>query len=54
MNFSEDPSGDGEDNADEEDNVDGWTDVRDGLLSEEREALDKTLQPVRLVSAKAS
>ena len=36
----EDPPGDGEDDADEEDNVD---DVRDGLSSEEREALDESL-----------
>jgi len=49
----EDLSGDGDDDADE-DNVDGWTDVRDGLSSEEREALDESLQPVRLVLAKAS
>ena len=47
----EDPSGDGEDDADEED---GWTDVHDGLSSEEREALDESLQPVCLVLAKAS
>jgi len=50
----EDPSGDGEDDADEEDNVDGWTDVCDGLSSEEREALDESLQPVHLVLAKVS
>lgn len=50
----EDPSGDGEDDADEDDNVDGWTDVRDELSSEEREVLDESLQPVRLVLAKAS
>ena len=50
----EDPSGDGEDDADEDDNVDGWTDVHDGLLREEREVLDKSLQPVCLVLAKAS
>jgi len=49
----EEPSGDGEDDEDE-DNVDGWTDVRDGLSSEEREALDESLQPVRLVLVKAS
>jgi hypothetical protein len=51
----EDTSGDGEDDADEDDNVDGWTDVHDGLSSEEREALDeRSLQPVCLVLAKAS
>ena len=50
----EDPSSDGEDDADEEDNVDGWTDVHDGLSSGEREALDESLQPVCLVLAKAS
>jgi len=53
LNFGITTSGDGEDDADEEDNVDGWTDVRDGLSSEKREALDKSLQPVRLVLAKA-
>ena len=47
-------SGDGEEDADEEDNVDGWTDVCDGLSSEEIEALDKSLQPVHLVLVKAS
>lgn len=31
-------SGDGEDDADEEDNVDGWIDDHDGLSSNEREA----------------
>jgi hypothetical protein len=46
--------GDGEDGADKEDNVDGWTDVHDGLLSEERAALDESLQPVCLVLAKTS
>lgn len=51
---SENPSGDGENDADEEDNTDGLTDVRDGLSSVEREALDESLQPVRLVLVKAS
>ena len=45
----EDPSGDGEDDADEDNNVDGWADVCDGLLSREREVLDESLQPVHLV-----
>ncbi|KIM36076.1 hypothetical protein M413DRAFT_46004, partial [Hebeloma cylindrosporum] len=43
-------NGSGEDNdEDEDDNTDGWTDVREELSDEEREALDKSLQPVRLV-----
>ena len=50
----EDLSGDGEDDADKDDNVDGWTDVCDGLSREKREVLDESLQLVRLVLAKAS
>jgi len=50
----EDVSSYGEDDADEDDNVDGWTDVHDGLSSEESKVLDKSLQLVHLVLAKAS
>jgi hypothetical protein len=42
------------DDGDEEDNVDGWTDVREELSEEEREALDKSLQPVRLALVKVN
>jgi hypothetical protein len=46
--------GEGEDNGNEDDSLDGWTNVRDELSDEEREALDTSLQPVRLVLVKAS
>jgi hypothetical protein len=50
--FEGEPEGD--EDGDEDDNLDGWTDVRADLSDEEREELDKTLQPVRLVLVKAS
>lgn len=43
-----------DDDEDGDDNLDGWTDVREELSDEEREVLDKSLQPVRLVLVKAS
>jgi hypothetical protein len=43
-----------DDDGDEDDNLDGWTDVREELSDEEREVLDTSLQPVRLVLVKAS
>lgn len=46
--------GEGDEDGDEDDNLDGWTNVRAELSDEEREELDKTLQPVRLVLVKAS
>ena len=38
----------------DEDNIEGWHDTRQDLSDEEREILDKSLQPVRLVLVKAS
>ena len=43
-----------DDDGDEDDNLEGWTDVREELSDEEREVLDMSLQPVRLVLVKAS
>ena len=39
---------------DEDANLKGWSDVRAEFLDEEREVLDKSLQPVPLVLVKAS
>ena len=53
-------SGEGDGNVshggddDEDDNLEGWSDVRAEFSDEEREVLDKSLQPVRLVLVKAS
>ena len=44
----------GDEDGDDDGDDDGWTDVRDELSDNERDALDKTLQPVRLVLVKAS
>jgi hypothetical protein len=41
-------------NDTDEDNIEGWHDPRQDLSDEEREVLDKSLQPVRLVLVKAS
>jgi hypothetical protein len=46
--------GEGDDDENEDNNVEGWTDVRKELSDEEREDLDTSLQPVRLVLVKAS
>ena len=46
--------GEGNDDENEDDSLDGWTDVREELSDEERETLDISLQPVRLVLVKAS
>jgi hypothetical protein len=46
--------GDEEDEDDDPNDGLGWTDVRAQLSDNEQEALDKTLQPVRLVLVKAS
>jgi hypothetical protein len=43
-----------DEDEDEDDNNKGWSDVRQELSEEERQALDKSLQPVRLVLVKAS
>jgi hypothetical protein len=43
-----------DDEVGDDDNLDGWTDVRAELSDEERKELDKTLQPVRLVLVKVS
>jgi hypothetical protein len=45
--------GEGDDENDDN-NLNGWSDVCDELSDEERRALDESLQPVRLVLAKAS
>jgi hypothetical protein len=44
----------GNDDENEDDSLDGWANVREELSDEEREALDTSLQPVRLVLVKAS
>jgi hypothetical protein len=46
--------GDEDGDAGDDDDFDGWTDVRAELPVNEREVLDKSLQPVRLVLVKAS
>jgi len=46
--------GEGNEDENEDDSVEGWTDVRKQLSDEEREALDMSLQPVCLVLVKAS
>ena len=47
--------GDWNDDGDaDDDNVNGWSDACVELSDEEREALDKSLQPVRLVLVKVS
>ena len=43
-----------DDDKDGDDNLNGWTDVREELSDEERVVLDKSLQPVHLVLVKAS
>ena len=48
----EGPLFEGDDEEGEDDNVNRWTDVRNELSVEERKALDKSLQPVRLVLVK--
>jgi hypothetical protein len=51
----ESPSFEGDsDEEGEDDNVNGWTDVRNELSIEERKVFDKSLQPVRLVLVKVS
>jgi hypothetical protein len=44
----------GDEDGDDDGDDDGWTDVCDELSDNKRDALDKTLQPVRLVLVKAS
>jgi hypothetical protein len=46
--------GEGNDDENDDDSVDGWADVREELSDEERQALDISLKPVRLVLVKAS
>ena len=46
--------GNEDEDSDEDNNIDGWTDVHAELSDEEREGLDESLQPVRLVLVKVS
>ena len=50
----EDQSFEGNEDGDEDDNIDEWADVLTEVSDEEREELNKSLQPVRLVLVKVS
>jgi hypothetical protein len=54
LDIEEEISREESDDEDEDDNVEGWTDIREELSDEEREALDESLRPVRLVLVKVS